>query len=110
MKTFDDSTLLPCPFCGGKGETLIDVAAETAYARCTNGKCCAYTSRARDGSREHAAKRWNRRIDSGYRRLAQELAEAGVLMRDRLALQKNIAAKEFNVALLKYRVALEEGK
>jgi hypothetical protein len=31
-------------------------------------------------------------------------------MRDRLALQTNTAANEFNVALLKYRVALEEGK
>lgn len=75
MKTFDDSSLLPCPFCGSKAETYIDFANETAYARCTNYKCRACTGRLLMGSREDAQNLWNRRVDTNFHPYGELLTE-----------------------------------
>jgi hypothetical protein len=40
MKTFDDSTLLPCPLCGSPARCLHGY--ETGRVSCSNENCCAY--------------------------------------------------------------------
>ncbi len=76
IKFHDDNTMLPCPFCGGKGETSIDIAVEASYARCTNYLCMAYTGRKLGGTRADAVEHWNRRVGSDYSASADSLAEA----------------------------------